>query len=282
MCHFFCILQPITIKNIKSMPRLSRKASDSGVYHVMLRGNNKQDIFEYQNDYLKFQEILYQKSHPQYYNRDPLEPCCVIYAYCLMPNHVHLLIREREESISECIKSIAESYAQYYNLRYGHTGHLYQSRFRSEPVNDWEYFLTLIRYIHQNPVAGGLALRVKDYKWSSWSEYDHYTSCPMPFCSVSSVLSRISLEALIELVDEPLAKASKILDYNNETKIRLSEDKIREFINKDCGFDNPKNIQSLPNPERRAVLKKILAFGGSIRQISRLTGINESFVRRAR
>ena len=104
----------------------------------------------------------------------------------------------------------------------------------------------------------------------------------MSFCSVSSVLSRISLEALSELVDEPLPKTSKILDYNNETTIRLSEDKVREFICKDCGIQNPKDIQSFPKPERRAILKKILAFGGSIRQISRLTGLSESIVRRAR
>lgn len=263
------------------MPRHCRNTSESGVYHVMLRGNNKQDIFEYQNDYLKFQELLYQKCHPKDCNGDPLTPCCIVYAYCLMPNHVHLLIREKEESISECIKSIAISYAQYYNIKYEHSGHLFQGRFRSEPVNNWDYFLTLLRYIHQNPVAGGLALRVKFYPWSSWDEYENLSSCPMPFCSVSSVLSRISLEALSELVDEPLPKTSKILDYNNETTIRLSEDKVREFICKDCGIQNPKDIQSFPKPERRAVLKKILAFGGSIRQISRLTGLSESIVRRA-
>lgn len=264
------------------MPRQCRNTSDTGVYHVMLRGNNKQDIFEYQSDYLKFQELLYQKCHPQDLNHNPLAPCCVVYAYCLMPNHVHLLIQEKEESISYCIKCIAISYAQYYNIKYGHTGHVFQDRFRSETVNEWEYFVTLLRYIHQNPVAAGLSLRVKDYPWSSWSEYDNLSSCPMPFCSVSSVLSRISLEALTELVNEPLAKTSRILDYNNETTIRLNEDKIREFISKDCGIQNPKEIQSYSKQERRAILKEILAFGGSIRQISRLTGISESIVRRAR
>lgn len=264
------------------MPRLCRNTSDTGVYHIMLRGNNKQDIFEYQSDYLKFQDLLYQKRHPQDFNHNPLPPCCIIYAYCLMPNHVHLLIQEKYESISDCIKSIATSYAQYYNIKFGHSGHLFQGRFRSEPVNNWEYFVTLLRYIHQNPVAGGLALRVKDYTWSSWGEYEHQKSCPMPFCSVSSVLSRISLEELAELVNEPLPKTSLILDYNNETKIRLNEEKIREFISKDCKIQNPKDIQSYSKQERKAVLKEILAFGGSIKQISRITGISESIVRRSR
>ena len=264
------------------MPRLCRNTSDTGVYHVMLRGNNKQDIFEYQNDYLKFQDLLYHKCHPLDFNHDPLPPCCIIYAYCLMPNHVHLLIQEKEERISDCIKSIATSYAQYYNIKFGHSGHLFQGRFRSEPVNSWEYFVTLLRYIHQNPVAGGLALRVKDYPWSSWSEYEHLSSCPMPFCAVSSVLSRISLEELTELVNEPMPKTSRILDYNNEMPMRLSEDKIREFISKDCGIQNPKDLQSYSKQERKAILKEILAFGGSIKQISRITGISESIVRRSR
>ena len=149
-------------------------------------------------------------------------------------------------------------------------------------VNSWEYFVTLLRYIHQNPVAGGLALRVKDYPWSSWSEYEHLSSCPMPFCAVSSVLSRISLEELTELVNEPMPKTSRILDYNNEMPMRLSEDKIREFISKDCGIQNPKDLQSYSKQERKAILKEILAFGGSIKQISRITGISESIVRRSR
>ena len=264
------------------MPRQCRNTSDTGVYHVMLRGNNKQDIFEYQNDYLKFQDLLYQKCHPQDFNHKPLPPCCIVYAYCLMPNHVHLLIQEKGERISDCIKCIATSYAQYYNIKFGHSGHLFQGRFRSEPVNNWEYFVSLLRYIHQNPVAGGLTLRVKDYPWSSWSEYEHLGSCPMPFCSVSSVLSRISLKELTELVNEPLPKTSRFLDYNNEMPIRLSEEKIREFISKDCKIQNPKEIQLYSKQERKAVLKEILAFGGSIKQISRITGISESIVRRSR
>ena len=198
-----------------------------------------------------------------------------------MPNHVHLLILEKENKISDVIKWISISYAQYYNIKYEHSGHLFQGRFRSEPVDDWDYFVTLLRYIHQNPVAGGLVGRVKDYWWSSWCEYVKNPVCQISFCSTSAVLSKIPMDVLTELVNEPLAKAHRILDINNEMPIRLDDDKIREFIRYECLVRNPNDLQSYPKPERQAILKRIREFGGSIRQISRITGISESIIRKA-
>jgi REP element-mobilizing transposase RayT len=248
----------------------------------MLRGNNKQVIFEYENDYLRFQQLMYQKCNPKDVVGNPMPPCCVIYAYCLMPNHVHLLLQEKQKTLGEVMKRITIAYAYYFNRKYQRNGYLFQDRFRSEPVDDAGYFIKLMAYIHLNPVNACIVSAPGEYPWSSWSEYENLRCCPMPFCAVSSVLSRISWEALNELVNEPLPKTSRILDYNNETTIRLNEEKIREFICKDCEFQNPKDIQTLSKPERKAVLKKILDFGGSIRQISRLTGLSESIVRRAR
>ena len=262
------------------MPRKNRITSDTGVYHVMMRGINHQIIFEYQNDYLKFLELLHQKCYPKAPDRESMPPCCVIYAYCLMPNHVHLLIQEKDEKISDTIKSVGIAYAQYYNIKYDHSGHLFQDRFRSEPVNDWEYFVTLLRYIHQNPVAGGIVHRVKDYKWSSWGEFEKSNVCPICICSTESVLSRISFPALEELVNEPLSKAQRILDYNNETSIRISEDVIRDYMLYDCGVHNIKDIQGYPKEKRDELLKKMRTFGASIRQIVRMTGISERIVKK--
>lgn len=262
------------------MPRKSRLHSDTGMYHVMMRGINKQIIFEYQNDYLKFLQLIHQKCHPQDLNGNRTSPCCVIYAYCLMPNHIHLLIQEKDEMISETIKCIAISYAQYYNYKYGHSGHLFQDRFRSEPVNDWDYFLTLLRYIHQNPVAASLVGNVVDYRWSSWREYKNKNNRLLSLCSTESVLSRISIQALEELVNEPLSKTQRILDYNNETMLRMSDDIVRDYIVSDCGIKNIKDIQGYPQILRDNVIKKIKAFGASIRQISRMTGVSEWIVRK--
>ena len=80
----------------------------------------------------------------------------ILYAYCLMSNHIHLLIRERKDTIGMAIKRIASSYVYYYNHKYSRDGHLFRERFKSETVNDMAYFLALLRYIHQNPVKVGM------------------------------------------------------------------------------------------------------------------------------
>ena len=155
------------------MPRQERLQSATGIYHVMLRGINKQDIFEDDEDYLQFLNILralVNRCDEQGHN---LPPHCTFYAYCLMTNHVHLLVRERDEHIGESIKRIGVAYARYYNHKYERNGHLFQDRFLSEPVNSIEYFMTLMRYIHQNPVIAGLTDEVRAYPWSSWLDVDY-------------------------------------------------------------------------------------------------------------
>lgn len=139
------------------MTRQPRLSSQSGIYHVMLRGVNRQQIFEDDDDYRKFIMILHDMTSPKDELKRPLPPRCAFYTYCLMPNHVHLLIQEKEEKLSKTVKQIASRYAMYYNNKYEHFGHLFQDRFKSEPVESYSYFLTLIRYIHQNPVAGSYA-----------------------------------------------------------------------------------------------------------------------------
>ena len=134
------------------MPRQPRQTSGTDIYHVMMRGINRQDIFEDQEDYVRFLTFMQQMLEPldDLGNHQP--SLCTFYAYCLMSNHVHLLLRERTESISISLKRLTVSYAAYYNKRYQRVGHLFQDRFKSEPVNDIEYFVTLLRYVHQNPV----------------------------------------------------------------------------------------------------------------------------------
>ena len=118
------------------MPRQARKPSGTGIHHVMMRGINHQNIFEVVEDYYQFITTL-DRVRVQY--DDFGLPCgtnCTYYAYCLMSNHFHLLIRERDESIGDTIKRIASSYVYYYNHKYQRDGHLFRERFKSEPVND--------------------------------------------------------------------------------------------------------------------------------------------------
>ena len=124
------------------MARIARKHSDTGVYHAILRGVNKQQIFECTEDYQRFLNILRaQTLQEQDEAGHRSKPHCVIYdAYCQMGNHVHLLVKESGEPLSETIKRISSSYVYYYNHKYGRIGHLFQERFKSQPVCDWTYF----------------------------------------------------------------------------------------------------------------------------------------------
>ena len=138
------------------MARPLREISSTGIYHVMLRGINRQVIFEHPVDYRKFIDLLCLMVSPSDELGRSLPSLCRIYAYCLMPNHIHMIIQKKSENLSTVIHRIATAYALYYNMKYERCGHLFQDRFKSEPVNDEAYFVTLLRYVHQNPVAGGL------------------------------------------------------------------------------------------------------------------------------
>ena len=144
------------------MPRQARKKSASGIYNIMLRGINQQVIFEDEEDNNKFIETIKTYKAISGYK---------IYAYCLMSNHVHLLLKVEKEDLDLIIKRIAGSYVYWYNWKYHRRGHLFQDRFKSEPVEDDSYFLTVLRYIHQNPVKGNIVEDVEKYVFSSYNDY---------------------------------------------------------------------------------------------------------------
>lgn len=114
------------------MPREARVTSESGRYHIMLRGINKQNIFESDEDKEKYISIL-----REYKERCGFE----LYGFCLMSNHIHLLIKTGEEPLESIFKKIGSKYVYWYNLKYDRCGHLFQDRFKSEPVDSDKYFL---------------------------------------------------------------------------------------------------------------------------------------------
>lgn len=144
------------------MPRSRRIKSQSGCYHVILRGNEKKPIFLDDEDRLRFLSTLQIKKKQQGF--------CV-YAFCLMNNHIHLMLGEQQADLSDVIKRITVSYVAYFNKKYERIGHLFQDRFKSQNVEDDRYFLTLARYIHHNPVKAGLVKYPGDYGWSSYGCY---------------------------------------------------------------------------------------------------------------
>ncbi|MCX5711463.1 MAG: transposase [Candidatus Omnitrophica bacterium] len=129
-------------------------------FHVVQRGNNKNPIFFSETDYLFFLSVLREAKlkHP-----------CLIFAYCLMPNHFHLLIQpEAKENISFLIKFLGSKYVRYINKVYKRSGTLWEGRFKCSIVEEEAYFLTCLRYIETNPLRAGIVNNVEEYLWSSY------------------------------------------------------------------------------------------------------------------
>lgn len=144
------------------MARTARRLSSSGIYHVMIRGNEKKEIFLDNRDRLRFLDTLYRMKEAKNYE---------VYAYCLMSNHIHLLMREGTDSLQRSIKRINVSYVYYFNRKYDRVGHLFHDRYRSEPIEDNSYLLAVARYIHNNPVKANITMKAEDYEWSSYNLY---------------------------------------------------------------------------------------------------------------
>ena len=263
------------------MARPQREISSTGIYHVMLRGINRQIIFEHSVDYRKFIDLLRLMVSPSDEFGRSLPSLCQIYAYCLMPNHVHMIIQEKSANLSIVIHRIATAYALYYNKKYERYGHLFQDRFRSEPVNDETYFITLLRYVHQNPVASGLCKHVADYEWSSWGEYIGEGIDIPRICSVSAVLRWKPIEELRELINEPLPKTIQVIDFDRR-KGSVNDCDVVEFLGETYGLRHPSDLQLYTKERRNEILQVTKEFGASIKQLSRLTGIGEKIIRNAK
>lgn len=151
------------------MARPLRIEYPGAFYHVMHRGNASIDIFKSNSDREKFLTSL-GKAAARY--------AIKIHAYCLMPNHYHLLIETPEANLSQSIKWINVSYATYFNRKRNRSGHLFQGRYKAIIVHADEYIKQLSRYIHLNPARAQIVAHVKDYPWSSYPAYSGRAKTP--------------------------------------------------------------------------------------------------------
>lgn len=144
------------------MARQARIEFPGALYHVISRGIERRDLFGDDADRRKYLALL-ERAVERFRMR--------LYAFCLMDNHVHLALQTGKISLSRIMRSINTSYAGYFNARHRRTGYLFQGRYKSFIVDRDEYLLSLIRYIHENPVKAGLAVRAGQYRWSSHRMY---------------------------------------------------------------------------------------------------------------
>ncbi len=144
------------------MARRPRIWYEGASYHITCRGNHQNDIFNDRSDYKVYLRILEKVKGELDFN---------LCAYCLMTNHVHLLIQTKESSISDIMKKINMLYVNYYNRKYNKVGRLFQGRYGAKLIGDHAYLLELSRYIHLNPVRANIVEKPEEYEWSSYSMY---------------------------------------------------------------------------------------------------------------
>ena len=146
------------------MARRHRLHVPGGLYHVILRGNDRQTIFFDANDRYRWESLL-EEGVSRYSHR--------IHAYCWMTNHVHLAIQCNDVPLSKFMGFVASQYARSTNRKIDRSGHLFERRYRAILVQADSYLQELVRYIHQNPLRAGMVDDIADYQWSSHLAYMH-------------------------------------------------------------------------------------------------------------
>ena len=198
------------------MPRHRRLLSEANVYHIVLKGINAQQLFFDKNDYQCFLRLF--------------SGCCKTYnakviAYCLMNNHIHLLIKFESEDFSGLFKSFGASFVPWYNHKYKRSGPLFNGRFYSKPINDDEYLYAVIKYIHYNPIKAGLCSSLSEYKWSSYREYNENSFCIVDDSVLFTLMSKNDFDIIHISDDSDLINFFKIeYSFDRDTK------KLNEFV----------------------------------------------------
>lgn len=145
------------------MPRKPRVLTEAGVYHVITRGNNRQDLFRREADYQTYLNLFEQMKKTYRFH---------LYHYCLMTNHTHLLMRFFDaEGFQKVMQRVNLIYARHYKKLYDSLGHVFHDRFKSLPIENDSYLLECGRYIERNPLKAGLAKDPCAYPWSSYAFY---------------------------------------------------------------------------------------------------------------
>ena len=252
------------------MPREPRNRVLTEFNHIMLRGVGHMDIFMDEDDHLRFMNTI---------KRFKAGREIKIHAFCLISNHVHMLVQASPEEIPGFMKSIEVSYAQYFNSTHEHVGHLFQNRYKSEAITSERYFLTAFRYILLNPQAAGIC-RWEEYQWSSSKTYlmrddDGITDTSM----ITDIIG--GRDEVMCFVNRNAEDSSKIAEPVLPVK-RFRDNEVLKIIQAISGLKDPLLIQGIDREARNELFATLKKRGITIRQLERMTGINRNTIQRAK
>lgn len=245
------------------MPRAARALKEFSTYHIITQGNEKKKIFLDSGDRERFLEIL---------SRVKTKYNFLVYAYCLMDNHFHLIIYDNGTDLSLIMKSLNVSYVSYFNRRHQRVGHLFQDRYKSESVDDDPYLLELSRYIHNNPVKAGIVKDALEFKWSSFRQY--------VFGDFHDKNEILSTEKILSIISEKQTVAQQ--EYYQY--VSDAEETITPNI--DCGFisaeKKKRDSASLMKEAREKINKMAESKGLTVEELINNRKIRDEAIRELR
>ena len=245
------------------MPRTKRIYSNSGYMHVMSRGVGKQIIYEDDQDRKYFVKIM-----KKYATEDNIK----IHAYCLMNNHFHILLYDKDQNVSNYMQHLNMHYSIYYNGKYDHVGHLFQDRYHSENIEDEAYYMTVFRYIIRNAENANIC-STAEYKWHS-------------LYNVSTINSFVDIKLAIQLAGGINKLKEYILTPNKDTCMEFditptySDESIKEMISNKYNLKSGTEIRQMDKEKRDKIIIELTDIGITQRQLERLTGISRKTLRK--
>ncbi len=262
------------------MPRTARVQSESGIYHIMVRGVNKHNIFLAEQDRIRYLQTL---------DRIRQKIDFDILGYCLMDNHVHLLLREGSpgsgSSVSRIMHRVGTSYVRWFNSTYERVGHLFQGRFLSVPVEHDPQVLAVLRYIHQNPVEAKIVSTCLEYPWSSHRVYERGID-HIPSLTDTSLAIEIAggLPQLIDYLNTRSDDTANPASYNLLLIHHgISEKDLCALLRSLLNNQPTGTLKHMPKQKRDEILSTLKSIPGiSLSQIVQVTGFSRSTVFRAR
>ena len=255
------------------MTRQRRKISNSKVYHVIVKGIDDQDIFYDDQDRRYFlKQILNLKKEINY----------DVYSYCLMTNHIHMVIKSEAKVLSKIMQSLMIRYVYYFNSRYERSGPLVQNRFKSKCVENQKYFLEVCRYIHRNPEKAGMA-KTQNYKWSSYQEYlgkEKIINKKVLLHYFNNDISEF-VKYTTNLTVEDIENLYDYAEY--EIRNRLLDEEVIQIIMKKFEIFDVKDVVIFFKNKNRKELEKALQVIKNIKgtnksQVARILRINRRFL----
>jgi REP element-mobilizing transposase RayT len=203
-------------------------------------------------------------------------PCGVtLFAYCLMGNHVHLLLRQGDMPLGTFFKRLGAAYVYRFNHKYGRSGPLFRDRYKSAPVEDGAHFLDVVRYIFQSPVRANLCRRPGEYRWSSYASLDGRDSV----VDGAALFALVPAAGLRALADQPSA-LEPFASQARGRKPRHSDEEAIVLMAAAGGAASAGGFQALASERQRQVVSVLHGQGVSIRQLSRLSGLSKGIIER--